>query len=155
MRRILTMVALAATITIPASVAVTTLGSAGPAFASSSVTCSKLKGSDSGTVTISKCTPSGGKGYKSASGTAATLATGGNITWKSSKATTTVGDASVTSPGQGGCKKGSTEYDFTGKVTAASTSGTGIPAVNDTVSARACVTSKGALSLVKGTVMDL
>jgi hypothetical protein len=153
MRRILTVVAIAATITIPASVA--TLGAAGPAFASSSVSCTSLKGSDSGTVTIGKCTPSGGKGYKTASGTAATLATGGNITWKSSKATTTVGDAGVTSPGQGGCKKGSTEYDFTGKVTAASTSGVGIPAVGDTVSARACVSSKGALSLVKGTSMEL
>ena len=106
MRRILTMVALAATITIPASVAVTTLGSAGPAFASSSVTCSKLKGSDSGTVTISKCTPSGGKGYKSASGTAATLATGGNITWKSSKATTTVGDAECHKSGTGWLQEG-------------------------------------------------
>ena len=147
------MVAIAATISIPASVA--TLASAGPAFASSSVTCTSLKGSDTGTVTIGKCSPSGGKGYKTASGTAATLATGGNITWKNSKATTTVGDTSTSSPGQGGCKKGSTEYDFTGKVTAASTSGVGIPAVGDTVSARACVTAKGGLSLVKGTVMDL
>ncbi len=153
MRRILTVVAIAATITIPASVA--TLGAAGPAFASSSVSCTSLKGSDTGTVTIGKCTPSGGKGYKTASGAAATLATGGNITWKNSGATTTVGDASVTSPGQGGCKKKTTEYDFSGKVTAASTTGVGIPAVGDTVSARACVTSSGKLSLVKGTSMEL
>jgi hypothetical protein len=154
MRRIFAVAAITAAISVPVSMA--SLGVAsGQAFAASSVTCSSLKGKDSGTVTIAKCTPSGGKGYKTASGTAVTLATGGNITWKSSKATTTIGDTSTSSPGQGGCKKGSTEYDFTGEVTAASASGTGIPAVGDTVSARACVTSKGALSLVKGSVMDL
>ncbi len=153
MRRLLTVVAIAATITIPASVA--TMSMAGPAFASSGVTCTSLKGSDSGTVTIGKCSPSGGKGYKTASGAAVSLATGGTITWKSSKATTTIGDTSTSSPGQGGCKKGSTEYDFSGQVTGASTSGVGIPAVGDAVSARACVSSKGALTLVKGTSMDL
>jgi hypothetical protein len=153
MRRLLKVAALAAAITIPASVA--TFSAAGPAFAASGVTCTSLKGSDSGNVTIGKCTPSGGKGYKTASGAAVSLATGGTITWKSSKATTTIGDTSTSSPGQGGCKKGSTEYDFSGQVTAASTSGVGIPAVGDAVSARACVTSKGGLSLVKGTKMDL
>jgi hypothetical protein len=147
MRRLLAVAAIATAISIPASVA--TVGFAGPAFAASGVTCTGLKGTDSGTVTISKCTPSGGKGYKSASGAAASLATGGTITWSKSSATTTIG------PGQGGCKKKSTEYDFSGKVTAASTTGTGIPAVGDSVSARACVTSAGKLSLVKGTVMDL
>jgi hypothetical protein len=153
MRRLLTVAAIAAAISIPASVA--TLGVAGPAFAASSITCTSLKGSDSGAVTIGKCSPSGGKEYKTASGTAASLATGGTITWKSSKATTTIGDTSTSSPGQGGCKKGSTEYDFSGKVTAASTSGVGIPAVGDSVSARACVASNGKLSLVKGTSMAL
>jgi hypothetical protein len=153
MRRLLAVAAIATAMSIPASVA--TVGFAGPAFAASGVTCTGLKGTDSSTVTISKCTPSGGKGYKSASGAAASLATGGTITWKSSSATTTIGDTSTSSPGQGGCKKKSTEYDFTGKVTAASTTGTGIPAVGDSVSARACVTSAGKLSLVKGTVMAL
>jgi hypothetical protein len=153
MRRLLAVAAIATAISIPASVA--TVGFAGPAFAASGVTCTGLKGTDSGTVTISKCTPSGGKGYKSASGAAASLATGGTITWSKSSATTTIGDTSTSSPGQGGCKKKSTEYDFSGKVTAASTTGTGIPAVGDSVSARACVTSAGKLSLVKGTVMDL
>jgi hypothetical protein len=153
MRRLLTVAAIAAAISIPTSIA--TVGVTGPAFAASGISCTSLKGSDSGTVTIGKCTPSGGKGYKTASGTAATLATGGNITWKKSGATTTVGDTSVNSPGQGGCKKGSSEYDFSGKVTGASTTGTGIPAVGDAVSARACVSKTGSLSLVKGTSMSL
>jgi hypothetical protein len=154
MRRLLAMAAIAAAITVPATAA--TVGLAGgSAFAASSISCTSLKGTDSGTVTIGKCTPSGGKAYKTASGEAASLATGGNITWKSSGATTTIGDTSVSSPGQGGCKKKTTEYDFTGTVTAASTSGTGIPKVGDTVSARACVASSGKLSLVKGTVMEL
>jgi hypothetical protein len=145
---------MAAAISVPAAAA--TAGfTAGPAFAASSVTCTSLKGTDTGTVTIGKCTPSGGKGYKTASGAAASLASGGNITWSNSHATTTIGDTSVSSPGQGGCKKKTTEYDFTGTVTAASTSGTGIPKVGDAVSARACVASTGKLSLVKGTVMDL
>lgn len=153
MRRLLTVFAIAAAVSVPASVA--TVGLSAPAFAASGITCTSLKGSDSSTITIGKCSPSGGKGYKTASGTAISLATGGSITWKSSGATTTIGDTSTSSPGQGGCKKKSTEYDFSGKVTAASTSGTGIPAVGDAVSARACVASNGKLSLVKGTSMAL
>jgi hypothetical protein len=135
---------------------VATLGMAsGQAFASSSVSCTGLKGTETGTITISKCSPSGGKGYKSASGASVSLATGGNITWSNSGATTTIGDTNVSSPGQGSCPKKQTEYEYTGTVTAASTSGTGIPKVNDSVSGEVCVASSGKITLVKGTTLDL
>jgi opacity protein-like surface antigen len=155
MRRLLTAAAVVVALSIPASVA--TVAVAGPAFAGTGITCTGLKGTITTTVTISKCTPSGGKGYKTASAPATDLATGGNITWKSSGATTTIGDASVGGgTSQGSCKKGNIEYTFTGQVTAASTTGTGIPAVGDPVSATACVETKnGKITLLKGTAMDL
>jgi hypothetical protein len=154
MRRILAVAIIASAISVPATVA--TLGMAsGQAFATSSVSCTGLKGTATGTITISKCSPSGGKGYKTASGASASLATGGNITWKSSGATTTIGDTSVSSPGQGSCAKKDTQYDYTGTVTAASTSGTGIPKVGDSVSGDVCLTSSGKITLVKGTTLDL
>jgi hypothetical protein len=154
MRRILTVAAVAVAMSIPVSVATVSL--AGTAGAVSTVQCKGLAGTITGTVTISKCTPSGGKGYKSASGLATNLATGGNITWKTSGATTTIGDASATQVVPSTCPKADTggEYSFTGQVTAASTSGTGIPAVGDTVSATACIGKTGKISLLKHTVME-
>jgi len=56
---------------------------------------------------------------------------------------------------QGSCKKGNDEYTFKGTITAASTTGTGIPAKGDPVSASACVSSAGKITLVPHTVMDL
>lgn len=153
-RRILTMVAVAAAVSIPVS-ATTVVVSGSSAFAASSVSCASLKGTDTGTVTLKKCTPSGGKGYKSASGSAATLATGGNITWSNSGATTTIGDTSYSSVTNTGCSKKDSEYEFTGTVTAASTSGTGIPKVGDSVQAFACLASSGAIKLAKGTTAEL
>jgi hypothetical protein len=133
-------------------------GTAG-ATAASSVQCTSLKGTITGTVTIAKCTPVNpdkktGKAYKKASGASASLAAGGNITWNGG-ATTTIGNASAVSDGQGVCKKKTTEFSFTGTVTGASTSGTGIPAVGDVVSASACVASNGKISLAPGSVMNL
>jgi hypothetical protein len=160
MRRLLTVAAIAAAISIPASVASVGVVS-GTAFASSGVTCAKLKGTISTTVTVSKCSPSAGKGYKSASAPSADLATGGSITWSNSGATTTIGNASYAAVTPNVCKKptDNTEFSFTGTVTAASTSGTGIPAVGDSVSALVCVNTEsggsGDISLVKGTTLAL
>jgi hypothetical protein len=155
MRRLFTVAAAAVALSIPASVAGVGLVSSGSAFAASSITCSSLKGTISGNITIGKCLPSGGKGYKSASALATSLATGGTLTWSNSGATTTV-TLATTSPGQGSCKKGNVEFDATGTVTAASTTGVGIPAVGDSTSARACVETKnGKITLVKGTTFTL
>jgi hypothetical protein len=52
------------------------------------------------------------------------------------------------------CGKKGTEYAFSGTVTAASTSGTGIPAVGDSTSALACLSSKGNVALPKGTTLN-
>ena len=86
-----------------------------PASAASSITCKGLAGTATGTVTVSKCTPKS-KTNKSASGAAASLLSGGTITWTPSKQTT-VTKLTVTSPGQGGCKKGSAEEDAKGSAT--------------------------------------
>jgi len=155
MRRLRSVAATAVALSIPASVAAIGVVQAGPAGAAPSITCTSFKSTVTGTVTIGKCTPSGGKGYKSASGSSASLATGGTLTWTKSGATTTV-SLTVTSPGQGGRAKGYVEYDANGSVTATSTIGTGIPAVGDTTSARACVnTAKNKITLVKGTTFTL
>jgi hypothetical protein len=158
MRRLLTVAATAVALSIPLSAATVGLaGAAGAAGAkaSSSVTCTGLKGTISTTVTVSKCTPSGGKGYKTATAPASSLAAGGNLTWSKSKATTTIGNAAakVVSPNK--CGAAGTEYSFAGKVTAASTKGTGIPKKGDAVKALACVSSAGAVTLLAGTTMKL
>jgi hypothetical protein len=153
MRRIATVAAIALAMSIPVGVATVSL--AGTAGASSSIQCTGLKGTITGNVTISKCTPSGGKGYKSATGVATDLASSGTLTWKSSKATTGIDDGSANTVTPNACGKKGTEYSFTATVSSASTTGTGIPAVGDAVSADACVSSKGAITLLKGTKMEL
>ncbi len=156
------------TVVVPTAIALASLSAAGfgvagtagaaagtAAAKKSGITCSSLKGTISSTVTISKCSPSGGAGYKSATAPAVSLAEGGNITWKSSGATTTVGDSSVSDVTPNKCGTKGTEYSFKGKVTAASTKGTGIPAVGNSVKALACVSSAGAITLLPGTTIHL
>ena len=121
--------------------AATTVGFAGPAGASPSVqSCAKASGTETGNLTLSKC--SGGLGKGSAKATS--LATGGTIKW-SKGATTFTG---TPKSGRGACSKGSTEYIFTGTVTADTS---GKVAVGSTVSGKACVSPKGAISFVKHT----
>jgi hypothetical protein len=153
MRRFVSAAAAVLALSIPLTAA--TVGFAGTAGAVSKITCTSLKGTITGTVTIGACTPSGGPGYKTASGSAASLAGGGKITWKTSKATTTIGNTSAKQVTPNKCPAGSTEYAFTGKVTAASTKGVGIPAKGDAVSAKACVSAAGNITILKGTTMKL
>lgn len=136
MRRRLTLVATGVALCIPTSVAPLIVSST--AGAASSITCSKLTGSASTTVTISKCLPSAGNGYKKASVSWDDLINGGDLTWSSSGATTTIGDTS--SYGIiGACHHGhGDEIVMQGTVTAASSGGTGVPAVGDTFSAFVC-----------------
>ncbi|HLN15429.1 MAG TPA: hypothetical protein VK277_01635 [Acidimicrobiales bacterium] len=143
MRRLLLSVAALA---IPVSTAsAISIGIAGPAGASAPVSCTKVVGVITGNITFKGCGGGLGKG----TAPAASLATGGTITWLGRiKGTTTVA-LSVTSPGQGGCKKNSTEYDATGTVTADTT---GVVSVGDPVSGRACLSPSGSISLVKHTV---
>jgi len=113
----------------------------------SSVQCAKLKGSATGTMTISKCTPKVA-GNKNATSTAF----GSTVTWKTSRQTTVESLNALTSPGQGACAAGSTEEDVSGSVSGGTSSYT---AVGDTVSAQICVSSSGKLSLVKGTTFSI
>ena len=113
----------------------------------SSVQCAKLGGSAAGPVTISKCTP---KSSANKSAVSPTLA--GTFTWSGSALTTVDSLNGLTSPGQGGCKAGSTEYDISGIVTGGTSTYT---TVGDTIAARLCRNSSGTLSLVKGTAFSI
>lgn len=157
-RRLFAAVVTAAALAVPASVAAVGIVPVGTAYASG-ISCTGLKLSGtlaSGTLTISKCTPSAGKGYKDATASTTVLASGsGNLTWSNSHATTTV-SITPTAGTQGPCKKGYVEYFATGSVTAASTSGVGIPAVGDSVNASVCIDIlKNKLALAPGTSFSL
>jgi hypothetical protein len=115
------------------------------------VSCSSIKGTISGTITIGKCTPAS-KLNKSASGAAATLMSGGSLTWSPIGKTTIISSSSLTSPGQGDCKAGSTQYNDSATVTGGTSTYT---QVGDPVSAALCVTGTGSVSLVKGTEVTL
>jgi hypothetical protein len=153
MRRVLLAAATAVALSVPASVAV--VGNSSPAFAASSLTCKKLVGKDTSTITVSQCNvPKGdGKTYAKATGKAASLALGGTLTWSTSKKTTVIGKPTVTSPGQGRCATGQTEEDATGSVTG----GTAVVTkAGDTFAADICLTnSTGAIALVPGTTASL
>jgi hypothetical protein len=121
---------------------------AGTAGASAPVSCTKLTGNAATSVTLKGCGGGLGKGTAAAP----SLATGGTITWKGhNKGTTTIGNVSVTSPGRGSCKTGSTEEDFTATVTA-NTSKAKI--LGDTVMGRVCADAAGNLRLVKHTTLS-
>lgn len=151
MRRLFAVAATVAALAVPASVATLGIVPTGMAGAASGISCSKVKLTGaliSGNITLGGCTPSAGKGYKSATASSSTLQAGGNLVWSKSGATTTV-SITPTTPGQGVCKKGYVEYDANGHVTGASTSGVGIPAVGDTIHAVTCINvAKNKLKLV-------
>jgi hypothetical protein len=140
----------AAALAMPIAAATTwVVATAGTAGASAPGSCTKLSGNVGTTITRKGC--GGGLGKGSAAGVS--LTTGGTIVGKGNhNGSTTVGNVSVTSPGQGSCAATSTEEDFTGTVTAdtskANLSGT-------TVSGSACVDGSGNISLVKHTRLSL
>jgi len=113
------------------------LGLSTPAWAASTITCGKLSGTITGKITIKKCAtiPAG---YKQMSGTATTLATGGNLTWKNHDFIT-VSAPVTTSPGQGSCGAGQTEEDSSGTVTGSSSDAFDTSLVGGTYSSRTCL----------------
>jgi hypothetical protein len=133
----------------------------------SGVTCGKITvtgGLLTGTLTLSKCTPKN-KIIGSASAPAASLATGGTLTWTDGGTTTiAIGSLVDLPPNVKGqpptpgnvCKFGYDEFTFTGGVSNASEAGIGVPAILDQVSGSACVNiAGGVLYQVKGVPMDL
>jgi len=150
MRRIATVATTSLALTVFATLAGLAITST-PALAASGISCSSLKGTATGTVTIGRCAPQQ-KANTSASGAATSLISGGTVTWKSSGQTTII-TLSVHSPGQGSCKKGSKEEDATGSVTGGTSTYT---KAGNPVAIRACFTQQGGtLSLVKGSKAQL
>jgi len=147
MRRIM-LVAAALSIPLAASTA-GLVALAGPAGASAPVSCTKVTGPASGTLTFKGCGGGLGKG----SGPATALAGTGTITWKGKHSgTTTITITSVTNPSVSRCATGSTEFDATGSVTGDTS---GKVTVGDAVAGDACVSGTGAVTLVKHTVFTL
>ncbi len=161
MLRRFTMAAMVLAVSIPASAATIGMASAGPAFAGSSVACTRMTGSETSKAgfsafTIGRCTPSGGRGYKSATGLSNVLNPGGRLTWSLSGATTDITISSQIVLVPGACGRVHVEVDITGTVTGASTTGVGVPALGDFVSARFCVQVHSLkLKLVRGTSFTL
>lgn len=142
MRRI---VLVGAALAVPISVAAAGIaGTAGTAEASSPIACAKVTGSLTGTVHFKGCTTPWAKG--NATGTS--LATGGSISWGGKHAGSVSFSGSVSSPGQGVCPSGSEEYTASDVVTAVTGSAGSVLHVGEAVSAVACRTGAGALSLV-------
>ncbi|HXQ61686.1 MAG TPA: hypothetical protein VN796_05085 [Acidimicrobiales bacterium] len=111
------------------------------------VTCAKVSGKLSGSISVKKCTPKSATN-KSAKGPGASLTSSGTVTWKKSNQTTVIAASTSSSLGQGGCKHGSIERDVTGSVTGGTSTYTHS---GDYVDLRLCQTGAGAISLVKGT----
>jgi hypothetical protein len=127
----------------------------------SGITCTEITGNvNFGQVHISHCTPKAGKKYKKASidDYSNTQGNLGNLDWNGG-AVTTVSGITQTDFGYGSgsvCPAGTFSHVVsTGTVTAASSSGTGIPAVGDTVRWQVCLSNTGILSLQFGSTVDL
>lgn len=158
MRRVLLVAATAVALSVPASVGL--VGISSPAFAVSALTCMKVSGHFNTSITIRKCTvpTTDRKGYGSASVVVSTLASGGTLTWSKSRATTTLGPASISSPGRGRCGRFSTEHDITAAVTGGTSA---VTSTGNTFSADVCVykTTAGYMSdmtkLVMGTTASI
>ena len=128
------------TTTTTSTTTTTTVPSGGP------VSCAKVAGLATATVVVAKCTPSSKANAKATA--AGSLVTGsGTLTWTKSGGTTIVAGSS-TAVGQGGCKKGWTEWDVSGTVTGGTSAYT---ATGDPVSARLCESVTGKVALVAGT----
>ena len=150
MKRLFLIAATVATVSLPVSFVAAGL-SATSAGAAAPPACAKLSGTISGNFTVTKCTPKS-KTNKKATGSSASLATGGGtITWSPSHGTTTL-NVSFTQAATNHCTKGGTEYDVTGSVTGGTSTYT---ASGQSVSAEACASGSGKLSLVKHTKMEL
>ncbi|HUA95544.1 MAG TPA: hypothetical protein VMB82_08435 [Acidimicrobiales bacterium] len=103
----------------------------------SSISCKKFFGHLSTTVVAAKC----GLPKTSAHVAGADLLTGGTLTW-GKNGPTTVYTGSATSPGQGACKAGHVEEDFTGSVTGGTST---LTAIGDVVAFSVCVNSTNQL----------
>jgi hypothetical protein len=109
----------------------------------STITCAKMSGYVTAKIAFTFCQVAQKGGYLAGSDSL----TGGALTWTAS-ATVTTFSGSATSPGQGACATGRTEEDFTGTVTADTST---LVAVGGTVTYRYCQGATGIVKLVPGT----
>jgi hypothetical protein len=111
-----------------------------------SIVCGRLAGNLARSLTVARCTP------RSTTERRASLTTDfTTLTWKPSGETTVL-SLTATSPGQGACRTGGTEYDLTGTVVGGTSSY--VPA-GEAVSGQICLSPRGHVTLVKGTTFDL
>jgi len=158
MRRVLLVAAVAIAFSAPTSLGL--VGPVSPAFGASGLTCTKVSGKFNTTLTIRKCSvpTADRKAYGLASIVVSALGTGAIVTWSKSKATTTLGPATISSPGRGRCGVFDTEHDITATVTGGTSAAT---SRGDTFSADVCVykTTSGYMSgmtkLVAGTTASI
>jgi hypothetical protein len=149
MRRLLLASTAVVTLAVPAGFVIAAT-SPSTAWASSGVTCKSLKGTITGSFTVSKCTPKS-KTNKSATGESTSLAGGsGTLTWSKSGGTTDV-SLTINQITPSTCKKGADEYSVTGSVTGGTSTYT---ASGDAVSGDACISGNN-ITLLPKTVMDL
>jgi YVTN family beta-propeller protein len=122
----------------------------------SAIRCSKLYGGATN-VTFGLCKPSAGKGYTRLRGAISGLQVGATgFTWSPGGATTELEVTSATPEHHEACKKGQREEQITGEIKAASTTGTGIPAVGETFTATICTNPKTHKAhLLQGTYVEL
>lgn len=153
MRRLIMVLAAATTLAVPVGIATVTLAPA--ANAGVSLTCAKLSGTETGSVTVKKCSvPKADKKlFKSLTAANATaLATGGTLTWSSSGDHVTVGAPTLTSGPAGACPSKDTTDTATGTVTI----GDGVVTHSgDTFKTTVCIASNGKIKNAKGTVIEL
>ncbi len=158
MRRVLLVAAVAIAFSAPTSLGF--VGTVSPAFGAAGLTCTKVSGKFNTTLTIRKCSvpTADRKAYGLASIVVSALGTGAIATWSKSKATTTLGPATISSPGRGRCGVFDTEHDITATVTGGTSA---VTSRGDTVSADVCVykTTSGYMSgmtkLVAGTTVSI
>jgi len=138
---------------VPVSIATVTLAPA--ANAGVSLTCAKLSGTETGSVTVKKCAvpKADKKTFKSLAATnAAALATGGTLTWASSGDKVTVSAPTLGAAPAGACPAKDPGENATGTVVG----GDGVVTHNgDPFKTTVCISKSGKISAAKGTVVEL
>jgi|HubBroStandDraft_1064217.scaffolds.fasta_scaffold99384_1 hypothetical protein len=151
MRRLLLASTAVVTLAVPAGFLVAATSPSTAWASGSSVTCKSLKGTITGSFTVSKCSPKS-KTNKSASGSSSSLAGGtGTLTWTKSGQTTDV-SLTINQVTPSTCKKGADEYSVTGSVVAGGNST--YTNTGDAVSGDACISGNN-ITLLPKSVMDL
>jgi Bacterial Ig-like domain (group 3) len=115
-----------------------------------SVTCAKVGGNASKTLTLTSCTP-GSATNNSAGGPGSALNSGGTLKWSTSGGTT-IASWTTSSPGQGACATYLTEHELSGVVTGGTSTYT---KKGDPVSIDLCQGPEGGLTIAPSTTAKL